>query len=196
MIMVSAWWAVSPGLAAALTAAGWWLHWRTWAAASEDDLEEAYQEGVSDGHLDAMAEALVPLPPVPDPARLPDADTLTAMYAQLGEDSHEEPAPALGPPERLARNGSGRLGVGLPDAVGGLEGVEAAQEDDALALPPEPVTAWDAADEGAERPATIAELAADAEYKLTWRELAGLRASAYDWYDREFATGTQRVIAR
>ena len=48
--------------------------------------------------------------------------------------------------------------------------------------------------ESDERPPSIAELAEDAEYRLCWRELAGLRASAYDWYERSFGTGQFRAV--
>lgn len=49
-------------------------------------------------------------------------------------------------------------------------------------------------DELSERAATIQEIAADAEYRLTWGQLSDLARSAYDWYDITFETGEFRRI--
>lgn len=49
-------------------------------------------------------------------------------------------------------------------------------------------------DEETERPATIAEIAQNAEYRLAWGELSSLAESAYDWYDETFQTGQFRKI--
>ena len=56
-------------------------------------------------------------------------------------------------------------------------------------LPPAP-----GPEELSERAATIQEIAADAEYRLTWGQLSDLARSAYDWYDMTFETGEFRRI--
>jgi hypothetical protein len=65
----------------------------------------------------------------------------------------------------------------------------------AAALVPLPAPAADDEDtmapprELAERAATYPEIAASAEYQLTWGEVYSLMDSASDWYDRTFQTG-------
>jgi len=172
---------------------------------------------VGDGQL----EPLVPL--VDEDTRLPDADTLTRMYAELGgsDDLLEDPLPVEGQgdagrgaaePEEVQRLAGTPVRPALP-----LPGVQlqprglAYDQEQAPATRLTPAqrrrdkhkrrgaytdpedTAWDLS-EGAERVSTIAELAQRAEFGVWETELAGQIASAWDWFDETFATGQFTAI--
>lgn len=143
-----------------------WLGGRAWerGSAEAEDLADR-EDWYEQGRNDRELEMETAL--VPLPARLPSATQRDAMYDTLGGGSLHDLPPA---------------GVASSETLGPRPGEQA-----------EPVTTWDS-NEPEERAPTISELADNAEYALTWRELGGLRDSAYDWYDRTFATGAFRAV--
>lgn len=62
---------------------------------------------------------------------------------------------------------------------------------------PRDATSWDLWEKPAgERFPTIAELAEDAEYRVTWTELQAMQDSNDLWFDEAFATGRFRAVGR
>lgn len=165
---------------------------RGYVLGTEDERRAAHGRSLAEGNFSMPFKVPVELPDegplVPLPVRLPDADTLTRMYATLGDQEASDDQARQGQGTRLPE-----VRVLGMDARGGDlagSGADVLVRDGRLPrLPGEPVTDWDSA-EPAERVPTIGELAADAEYRLCWAELSAMRDSARAWYADTFSTGT------
>lgn len=202
MITISAWLVFVP-LGTFLAGVGCGLLLTRPGRAADHALDDAYEEGRADEKRAWLAEPPAPGEPqdaaereheperleplVPEPARLPDSDTLTRMYAELGDQEDGAAGCSLcghcGPDCKCAHHGPRQTAAQRRRDKHKRRGPYADPAD----------TDWDLSP-GAERVQTIAEHAEHAEFRVWETELDGQIASAWQWFDETFATGTFRAV--